>query len=78
MQNKFEPRNPSAILFFSRNRPMKWIIWIVVIGMLTRVSADFFPKIMVSHHIYAAILWAIATIIWLWWLFPKLLKSDEG
>ncbi len=51
-----------------RSRPMQWVIWIVILGALTRASADPLPHIAVSHHIYAAISWSIAVVIWAVWV----------
>lgn len=64
-------------LAVSKSRPLRWIVWLVFIGATTRTSADFLPRIAVSHHIYAAILWVISAFIWATWLFPKLRDSDD-
>ena len=45
----------------------------IVAGGLTEV----WPRITVSHHIYAALLWIAAALVWAWWLFPRLQESDE-
>jgi uncharacterized protein involved in response to NO len=63
-------------LFFTKLRPLKWIIGLVLVAMGTRVVAEVIPKIMLSHHIYAAILWIIASVIWLWWLIRRLRTPD--
>lgn len=51
------------------------LIWIVVIAAATRMSAEFWPRILVSHHNYAATLWGIAAVIWAIAVFPKLRRS---
>ncbi len=58
-------------LAVSKSRPLRWIVWLLFIGATTRASADFLPRIMVSHHIYAAICWVAAAVIWAIWLFPR-------
>lgn len=63
-------------LFFTKLRPLKWIIGLVLMAMGTRVVAEAVPKIMVSHHIYAAILWIAAGLVWLWWLIRRLRIPD--
>ena len=35
-----------------------------LLGAATRVSADPLPHIAVSHHIYAALCWVAAAVIW--------------
>lgn len=45
-------------------KPIAWCTGLLLLGTLTRVTADFMPKIMASHHSYAAACWIIASIIW--------------
>lgn len=49
-----------------KRRSLRIILCIVLLGMTTRVVADFVPAIRVSHHIYAALSWVIAVAIWSW------------
>lgn len=44
----------------------RWVFWLMALVMLTRVSADLIPSTMVSHYIYAAVLWAGLLIAWAW------------
>lgn len=47
---------------------VRWLRWVAGLGMLaatTRMSADFLPPQRISHHIYAAWTWTLATGIWL-------------
>ena len=48
-----------------------------MVASTTRASADFWPKIMVSHHIYAAWTWLIVCALWLWKAGRFLAVSDE-
>lgn len=47
------------------------------IAATTRAIADFIPKIMVSHHKYAAEAWALAGMLWLVWHGRRFLKREE-
>jgi uncharacterized protein involved in response to NO len=44
----------------------RWLLWLLIIAAATRVTADTVPKVMISHYIYAALLWAIVSV-W-WWI----------
>ena len=47
--------------------------------MATRLSADYFPKVQISHFVYAALTWAVMTGIWLVANWRKLGTADpEG
>jgi uncharacterized protein involved in response to NO len=45
-------------------------------AMLTKISGDFWSKIMSSHYIYGAIVWAIGVLIWTWKAPPLVLQRD--
>jgi uncharacterized protein involved in response to NO len=51
--------------------------WLIVsVGMMlfamaTRISGDFWPKIMASHYNYGALLWAAGVFLWAWKVLPK-------
>ncbi len=55
---------------------LRWVLGLVVLAALTRMSADFLPKVKISHHIYAAWTWAIAALVWLTALSKYLLHKD--
>jgi uncharacterized protein involved in response to NO len=59
-------------------KPGVWMVAMVALTALTRVSANFLPKVMVSHWIYAALSWVAGLVVWGWWLVPWLWKTDEG
>jgi hypothetical protein len=61
-----------------RVRPVQWIVWLLVVAALTRATADYVPSTMVSHHIYAALLWVAAAAVWGGWLLPKIGQVDRG
>jgi len=51
-------------------------VGLMLLGMATRVSGDFWPKIMVSHYNYGAIAWIGGVLVWAWRVFPKLLQAE--
>ena len=58
-------------------KPVVWMVGLVVLAALTRVTADFMPKIMVSHWKYAAWSWALGVVVWGIFLLPWVRKPDE-
>lgn len=59
--------------------PNRWFLvaeGLMLFAMATRVSGDFWPKIMQSHYIYGAALWAIGVALWAWKVLPKILDTD--
>lgn len=45
--------------------------------MLTRISGDFWPAIMVTHYIYAALLLLAGLLLWAVFVLPKTLRIDD-
>lgn len=62
--------------FSARSVTARWIIGLTFVAATTRTSAEIWPKIMLSHHIYAALLWAIVCLIWLLWHRRRFLTRD--
>jgi uncharacterized protein involved in response to NO len=61
------------------SKPNRWLLWatgIMWFAMLTRISGDFWPKIMSSHYIYGAILWSVGVIWWSWKVLPRIWQRD--
>ena len=44
---------------------LRWVIGLLVLAAVTRMTADFLPVVRVSHHVYAALVWALGGAIWL-------------
>jgi len=63
-------------LLAGRNRWLKVSVFLMLFAMVTRVSGDFWPKIMASHYIYGALLWAIGAGVWAYYVLPKVLTPD--
>jgi uncharacterized protein involved in response to NO len=62
-----------------RNRH-RWLVTTLVLfwlAMLTRISGDFWPAIMVSHYIYAALLLLAALLLWAGYVLPKVLRAEN-
>jgi uncharacterized protein involved in response to NO len=62
--------------FSQKSNVARWIVAFVVIAALTRASAEFMPRILVSHHNYAAALWALSVLLWLLWHARRFFKKD--
>lgn len=57
---------------------LRWVTGLLLLAATTRMSADFLPKVQVSHHIYAAWTWALAGVIWLLILAKYLFRSEDN
>jgi len=68
--------NSNALLNNS-NRWLWWALGLILLGMATRISGDFLPKIMISHYNYGALCWAVGLGIWSWKVLPKVLIPDN-
>ncbi|MGI8435858.1 MAG: NnrS family protein [Chthoniobacterales bacterium] len=53
------------------------VLILLVLAMLSRVSADLFPGERDSHLVYAALIWLVAAGVWAGVLVPKLWLSEE-
>jgi uncharacterized protein involved in response to NO len=58
------------------SKPLRWVVWLAVLAMTTRVSADYLFSIQISHYVYAALTWTIITAIWLRLVWAKLWTPD--
>jgi hypothetical protein len=61
--------------------PNRWIygvLGMMLLGMTTRVSGDFYPAVMGSHYSYGAILWGAGALAWAWKVLPKVFQADDG
>lgn len=62
------------------SRPNRWLYvtaGLMWFAMVTRISGDFWPKIMASHYIYGAVVWTIGVVLWSWKVLPKVLQRDS-
>lgn len=44
--------------------PVRVAVALIVLALATRLSADVFPQVALSHYTYAAIAWALGVLIW--------------
>ncbi len=55
-----------------------WVMFgLVVLAMLTRVSADWMPATRFNHYAYAAMAWIPGALVWAWGLFRYLFSRDD-
>lgn len=47
------------------------------LAMLTRVSADWLPKVQMNHYAYAAIAWTAGVLVWMARILPGVTRGDE-
>lgn len=64
-------------LLGGRNRWLHVATGLMLFAMLTRISGDFFPKIMASHYNYGAVLWISGALVWAAYVLPKVLIPDH-
>jgi len=60
-----------------KNRWLLVAVGLMLFGMATRISGDFWPKIMFSHYSYGALVWIIGVGVWAFFALPKVLQADE-
>jgi uncharacterized protein involved in response to NO len=49
----------------------------MLIGMASRMSGDFLPRLQKSHYIYGALTWMAGLILWAWVVLPSVLRPDS-
>lgn len=49
----------------------------VVLAMLTRVSADWLPKVTMSHYAYAGVAWSLGVLIWGAFILPGVRRAGD-
>jgi uncharacterized protein involved in response to NO len=59
-----------------KNRWLLITISLMLFGMATRISGDFWPKIMASHYIYGALIWIAGVLLWSCYALPKVLQVE--
>lgn len=64
-------------LLKDRNRWLLVAIGMMLFGMATRMSGDFWPMLMQSHYIYGAIFWIAGALLWSVYVLPKVLIADK-
>lgn len=57
-------------------KPILALISLIMLAMLTRVSADWMPVVRLSHYGYAGVSWIAGVIIWMWSVLPGVTRAD--
>jgi uncharacterized protein involved in response to NO len=60
-----------------RNSWMLVAVALMLLGMATRISGDFWPKIMVSHYNWGAAMWIAGVLVWSSFVLPKVLRAEN-
>ncbi len=60
-----------------RNRWLLAAVGLMLAGMATRISGDFWPKILSSHYVYGSLLWIAGVLLWSWHVLPKVLQVEN-
>jgi len=63
--------------FFTRSKWVRFLVFLGVLAATTRAVPAVAPSTTVSHHIYAALTWALLATCWLMWHRRRLVKRDE-
>ena len=68
----------SLELFATKSWIGRGVVFATVLAALTRSSANFMPKIMISHYEYAAWSWVAGAVLWAIWHAPRFFKKDRS
>jgi hypothetical protein len=60
-----------------RNRWLLIAIGLMLLGMATRISGDFWPNVLASHYSYGAWLWIAGVLLWAGYVLPKVLVVEK-
>ncbi len=63
--------------FFVKSKWVRFLVFLGVLAATTRATPAWVPSTTVSHHIYAAITWALLALFWLLWHRRRFVKRDE-
>jgi uncharacterized protein involved in response to NO len=64
--------------FFVKSKYVRFLVFLAVLAAITRATPAWRPSTTVSHHIYAALTWALLAFLWLLWHRRRFVKRDEG
>ncbi|MDB6068844.1 MAG: hypothetical protein JWL81_15, partial [Verrucomicrobiales bacterium] len=64
--------------FSGKSWQARTILTLTVLAATTRASADLKPSIMISHHLYAALLWAGCVLLWMVWHGRRWMRRDDS
>lgn len=58
--------------------PVLVLCALICLAMFARVTADWMPKVQMSHYAYASVAWISGVLIWGVFVLPGVAKADEG
>lgn len=53
------------------------VVSLMLLGMATRISGDFWPKILISHYSFGAVIWIGGVLAWSAYVLPKVLQVEN-
>ena len=48
----------------------------MLFAMATRISGDLWPKVLVSHYVYGALIWVAGVVLWGIYVLPNIRLRD--
>lgn len=64
------------VLAMKSRKPLLLAILALLIAAGSRISADFWPEIRITHHVYSAAFWLLVAAVWLAKVGPKVTIED--
>jgi uncharacterized protein involved in response to NO len=64
-------------MLHGRNWWMLVAVALMLLGMATRISGDFWPRILVSHYSLGAVIWITGVLVWSCFVLPKVLQVEN-
>jgi uncharacterized protein involved in response to NO len=59
-----------------RNGWLLIAVGVMLLGMATRISGDLWPRLLVSHYSYGALVWILGVLLWAFKVLPKVLETS--
>jgi uncharacterized protein involved in response to NO len=59
--------------------PNRWLlvaVGLMLLAMATRISGDLWPKVLVSHYVYGAVIWVAGVVLWGLYVLPNVRRRD--
>lgn len=63
--------------FGQRSWTARVLVFLPLLAAATRATTGFLPQLTVTHHVYAALTWVAAAVLWLVWHGQRFGKRDE-
>ena len=62
----------------ARNRWMIVALSLMFLGVISRMSGDFMPRIQATHYNYGAACWIAGLIVWAGYILPRMTEPDDS